>query len=99
MAEGVSYQWINCDGNQPIPGAVDKSFTATESGSYAVIITLDACGLSGISDCFDINTLSQTEIGRELAFSLFPNPANDRVHVTLNASYKPGGHHDLFFGR
>jgi len=33
-----SYQWIDCNGNQPIPGAVNQSFTATSNGSYAVVL-------------------------------------------------------------
>ena len=35
-----TYQWIDCDnGNQPIAGETNQTFTATENGNYAVIIT------------------------------------------------------------
>jgi len=86
-AQGVSYQWINCDTNQPIDGATEQIFTATEDGSYAVIVTLEACALSNTSECFEVNSLSQTEFDRGLIFSVYPNPVNDRLNIQFNSSY------------
>lgn len=37
---GATYQWVDCDnGNAPITGATSQSFTPSNSGNYAVIIT------------------------------------------------------------
>jgi hypothetical protein len=38
-ATGVTYQWIDCDTNTAIPGAINQVFEPTESGNYAVEIT------------------------------------------------------------
>lgn len=49
--ENVSYQWIDCgNNNEPINDANGQTFTATVSGSYAVIIsTPDNCTVT--SEC------------------------------------------------
>src|SRR5690606_31304812 len=48
----ASYQWINCNGNIPIAGATQQSFTAGTNGSYAVIVTTNDC--SDTSECFNV---------------------------------------------
>lgn len=48
-----TYQWIDCNnGNAPIAGAIQQSFTATVNGSYAVIVTSNGC--SDTSSCVAI---------------------------------------------
>jgi len=42
-ANGAGYVWINCNGNIPVPGQTSQSFTVTATGSYAVIVTQNAC--------------------------------------------------------
>ena len=55
-ATGASYTWINCNGNIPVSGATHQSFTASNPGSYAVIITQNGC--SDTSSCFLISVTS-----------------------------------------
>jgi hypothetical protein len=43
-ATGVDYQWLDCDnGEQPIAGADQQSFTPTTAGNYAVLISSGGC--------------------------------------------------------
>jgi predicted outer membrane repeat protein len=80
-ASGVSYQWIDCDNaNTPIPGETNQSFTATQNGNYAVIITENSC--ETISDCIEVNSLS-VEGTDMLSFNLHPNPFSDAINIQL----------------
>jgi predicted RNase H-like HicB family nuclease len=79
---GASYQWINCNGNQPISGATGASFTPTANGSYAVIVSSGTC--SDTSNCVTISTIGLEE--KELiTLGLHPNPGFDVVKVTSNS--------------
>ena len=43
-ASGAAYQWIRCDdGNTPMEGETQQTFTATAEGNYAVIVTQNGC--------------------------------------------------------
>ncbi|MEI6852601.1 MAG: T9SS type A sorting domain-containing protein, partial [Bacteroidota bacterium] len=51
-AAGAGYQWVNCNGYSIISGQVSQSYTATVSGSYAVIVTQNGC--SDTSACYSV---------------------------------------------
>lgn len=73
-----TYQWINCATYQPISGAQQQSFTPTQNGSYAVIITQSGC--ADTSACYNITnvgiqSLDQNEV------SFFPNPVSDQLTI------------------
>jgi len=72
---GATYQWVNCStGNSPIAGQTGQSFTATATGSYAVIVTSGGCSKTSV--CTNI-TISATGIGEQSPVSglqLYPNP-------------------------
>lgn len=76
----ASYQWIDCVTGELIPGATSSSYTpATNSGSYAVIVSVGGC-----SDTSDCHTLGGTGIGNlELnrQLNVYPNPANTLIHI------------------
>ena len=64
---GISYQWLDCNnGFAPIPGATNKSFTATAVGSYAVIVLQSGC--YDTSGCRAVTTvgLSDPSAGTEI---------------------------------
>ena len=72
--EGTSYQWIDCDSGNPIPGATEASFTPTVSGNYGVIIDLDGC-----VDTSSCQTVSSVGIDENVTFEdlvIYPNPSN-----------------------
>jgi hypothetical protein len=78
----ATYQWIDCDnGNAPIAGATNQSFTATESGNYAVTISLNDC--EETSECIEVSLddVSVEEVKIE-SLQLFPNPSNGWVTIS-----------------
>lgn len=76
----ATYQWIMCDASStPIAGATNQDYTATVTGSYAVMVTLNGC--TATSDCFEITTLSNNKFDfAKLGY--YPNPVNDVLTVT-----------------
>jgi hypothetical protein len=71
-----------CCGNQwyindaPIPGATNQTYTATQSGEYYVVVTLNGCS-SEPSEAVDIVVgIGENDAN---AFSIYPNPANGWV--------------------
>lgn len=74
----ATYQWIMCDAT-PIAGATGQTYTATEAGSYAVMVTVNGC--TATSDCFEITTLSNNKFDfAKLGY--YPNPVNDVLTIT-----------------
>lgn len=43
---GGAYQWLNCDTNMPIPGAVGAEFSPPTEGNYALSYTIGGCEVS-----------------------------------------------------
>jgi hypothetical protein len=82
---GATYQWINCGtGNSPIGGQTAQSFTATASGSYAVIVTSGGCSKTSV--CTSI-TISATGIGEQAPVSglqLYPNPGTGLYTLSVS---------------
>lgn len=77
---GATYQWIDCNnGNTAIINATNASYTATDNGIYAVVITVGNC--SDTSDCVTISTVSLDEQADEMNLSLFPNPATSTLTI------------------
>ncbi|MFH2143441.1 MAG: T9SS type A sorting domain-containing protein [Bacteroidota bacterium] len=71
---GASYQWIDCNnGNVPISGEINQTFTATEDGVYAVIINDGTC--VDTSDCYTITGVNVCGGSEILNISVFPNPS------------------------
>ncbi len=74
------YQWINCSDNTPILGATGSTFTATENGNYAVIITGNG-GCSDTSDCIVVDQVGLSDLGVEFGLEVYPNPTRDNFFV------------------
>jgi len=72
-AAGDVFQWINCNGNIPITGETNQSFTANANGNYAVIVTQNTC--TDTSDCFNIIIVSADENSLSNTIEVFPNPS------------------------
>ncbi len=84
----ATYQWVDCNnGNAPIAGATNQSFTATSNGSYAVIITQDPC--STLSSCVTINSVGVEEENGLAEISIYPNPSNGTFTIssTIQGNY------------
>jgi hypothetical protein len=85
-AEGAIYQWIDCDNeNGPVPGEVNRTFTATSNGNYAVIITENGC--SDTSVCYNISIVGTDAINSGSELSVYPNPANGKITIEFDRYY------------
>jgi hypothetical protein len=73
----LTYQWIDCGANQPIPGATDSVFVVSVNGSYAVIVSDSIC--TDTSTCITVNDISIAEDVLATGLSVYPNPTNGQV--------------------
>lgn len=79
---GADYQWIDCDdNNNPISGAVNQSFTAQNSGNYAVIISSQNCSVT--STCVEIDLASINDFEMD-GISVYPNPNDGNFFIEVN---------------
>lgn len=83
---GLSYQWVNCPNYTPINLETEQTFTASEDGGYAVIITENGC--TDTSDCFTVSGLGIIENDFGDAFILYPNPTKGEFSVDLGQKYQ-----------
>ncbi len=68
---GLTYQWINCETNDPISGETNQSYTPTVTGQYAVVVNDGTC--SDTSACTLVDFTAIEELNSEL-ISIYPNP-------------------------
>ena len=82
---GATYQWIDCNnGDTILPGATNQSYTATVNGGYAVTVTNNGCVET--SSCYSITTVGLDENQWNNAFSVYPNPTNNKFVVNLKGA-------------
>lgn len=78
--EATSYQWIDCNTNNPISGATSESFSPESNGNYAVKITAPN-GCTHTSDCYELTTFSINKNVVSNKFEVYPNPSNDNITI------------------
>jgi hypothetical protein len=82
-----TYQWLDCDnGNAPIAGATNPSYTAMASGNYAVEVTNNG-GCVDTSACKEVVMVNTVNVF-ENAIEMFPNPSQGVVQVDLGETYQ-----------
>lgn len=78
---GASYAWLDCNNaNQPIAGATSQSFTPSESGSYAVRVSLNGC--VDTSSCINMTVTGIRDKSIAKSFTIYPNPSHDFMHIS-----------------
>ena len=83
-ATNADYQWINCDDNNaPITGETNKTFTATNNGNYAVIITDGNC--IDTSDCVAITTVG-IDVAIDVKVRAYPNPVQAKLTIDVQGA-------------
>jgi hypothetical protein len=81
-ATGVTYQWVDCaNGFASIAGETNQTFTATNNGSYAVIINDGAC--SDTSECWTVDIIGLTELPGD-NIQVYPNPTTHELSILSN---------------
>ncbi len=81
-ATNAQYQWVDCDNNfAAIQGANSQTFTATENGNYAVIVSASN-GCSDTSACVAITSVSVVENTLEKGIVVSPNPTDGAFSIT-----------------
>jgi hypothetical protein len=85
---GATWQWIDCATNQPIPGAINRSFNfgTQNNTSYAVIINTNI-GCVDTSACYPMNITSIAAINNETNFIISPNPTTGLLKIDLGKFY------------
>lgn len=73
----ATFQWYNCTTQQVISNETNSSFTPSENGSYAVIVTQLAC--TDTSRCISITGIGMEQHDLFTQFSVSPNPAVNNV--------------------
>jgi hypothetical protein len=68
---GAEYQWIDCSNNQSLAGANAQSFTASQNGSYACIVSKGSC--TDTTTCVNVITIGVNDISPYF-FKVYPNP-------------------------
>jgi hypothetical protein len=81
---GTGYQWIDCNTNQPIPGATTSTFVPTATGTYAVIVYGNTGSVT--SQCISV-TVSGIDERDERTFIIWPNPSSDEVNLSLGGQW------------
>lgn len=87
IESGATYQWIDCTTQNPIIGATNQIFTASQNGSYAVLIT-NISGCSEVSSCKPINGLGINNLLLNDIITLYPNPATDHIQLKTDLQIK-----------
>ncbi|NVK64030.1 MAG: T9SS type A sorting domain-containing protein [Flavobacteriales bacterium] len=89
VSAGVTYQWIDCgNGNVALAGETGQMFTATATGSYAVVVT-GANGCSDTSSCYPANFSGIDESNLSFQIAIAPNPTNGKFSIR-SANYSGG---------
>ncbi len=79
----ATYQWVDCNnGYAPVSGATSRIFLPSETGDYAVVLTIDGC--SDTSACYHVNitttALNEPNLNTIVAY---PNPTTGILHIAL----------------
>jgi len=80
QAGADNYDWIDCATGMSM-NETGSSFTATQNGSYAVIINLNNC--TDTSECTSIMNVSNFNIELSADLQIIPNPNNGQFRVEL----------------
>lgn len=81
-ATTAAYQWLDCsDGLTPIAGADNQSFTATQSGSYAVEVTQGAC--VDTSRCVGVVYVGIDAPKSIWEITVYPNPTTGLLSIDM----------------
>ena len=84
---GATYQWVDCGNNYvAVPGETSQSFTPSQTGQYAVLVSNNSC--TDTSICTSV-TVGIDEVASQAGFTVYPNPTQGTVHL-MSKTYLRG---------
>jgi len=91
---GGTYQWLNCDsGMVAITSATFQMFTASQNGSYALVVGSDGC--FDTTACNQVVGLGVSDQNAQNVFSIYPNPTSGSIEIRSLHSFDAYQIHDL----
>lgn len=78
--ESGFYQWLL--NGVPIPGATEQTYTPTESGNYAVVVSAFGTGCETTTNVVEVIITATSDI-RDGGISLYPNPVTDQLYFNI----------------
>ena len=75
-----NYQWYNCGKAAVIANETTSSFTPTENGSYALIISNSECNRTDTTECFSLSNLS-IDHSTKKEMTIYPNPTSNKIYI------------------
>lgn len=83
LATNAKFQWVDCNDNYAaLSGDTGASFSPTQMGNYAVIVTQNGC--SDTSQCVTVDWTGIAGQSTPPSLSLFPNPSNGQIVFETN---------------
>jgi hypothetical protein len=79
MVTGANYQWVWCTTYSILPGDTNRTYVATQSGNYAVIVSANGC--KDTSDCFTVTIAGINQKTSSDILFIYPNPNNGEFTV------------------
>ncbi len=76
-----SYQWLNCTTGLPIQGEINRNYTVTANGSYALITTENGC--TDTSACYTFLNVGVEQQAGLKALNLYPNPSQGIAYLSF----------------
>ena len=83
-----TYQWLNCDANT-IANATTQTYLPTQTGNYAVKVSLKGCEATSACVKFEAQTTG-IAAANHVEFRIYPNPNNGSFNIAglPNGTYK-----------
>jgi hypothetical protein len=83
----TNYQWVDCDnGFSALNGETNQTFTASNSGNYALVISENGC--ADTSACYNVMVVGlDEEADKEPVLLLYPNPSAGQFQLISDSKF------------
>ena len=78
---GKTFQWFDCDNNQPVTGATSQTFTSGHTGNFAVLEAQNSC--TDTSACYHVIVAGIENVSANAGINIYPNPTYSTVTVQI----------------
>lgn len=78
-ATPATYQWITCPAMQLVSGETNQSYSPSQNGNYAVIVTQNGC--TDTSNCYQVSVTGLSFTSNATSIIVYPNPTNNLLTV------------------